>query len=142
MSKVKYIRARTANVDTDSRMNDLLGPSSPAADSTNTPEVVVPNIGAGVVASASTSMVFPFLSRNPARAKSPIKVPMVSTKAVMKIVSTTGKAPQLRARTYPSAKNGCYGRRHTEERMRRRGYSRCIGDECGDRDSDQDCSLD
>ena len=40
---------------------------------------------------------WPFSSRKPARADSPIKVPMVSTKAMMKMVSTTGNARQVRA---------------------------------------------
>ena len=39
----------------------------------------------------------PFSSRKPARAESPISVPMVSTKAMMKMVSTMGNARQVSA---------------------------------------------
>ncbi len=39
----------------------------------------------------------PFSLRNPPRADTPIRVPMVSTNAVMKMVSTTGNARQVSA---------------------------------------------
>ena len=76
--------------------------STPVADSMNAPEVVVPTMEAKMIESASAAMGrsicgrFPFSSRNPARAETPINVPIVSTKAMMKIVRTTGKKPQVR----------------------------------------------
>ncbi len=72
--------------------------SIPVADSTKAPEVVVPNSGASTVASASAIMGrsicgrLPCSSRKPARAESPMSVPMVSTKAMMKMVRATGRA--------------------------------------------------
>src|SRR5512135_380848 len=75
--------------------------SIPVADSMYAPAVVVPTNGANIVASASVSMGrsicgnSPFSSRKPARADTPISVPIVSTKAITKIVSTTGKKLQL-----------------------------------------------
>src|SRR6185437_7232253 len=77
--------------------------STPVADSMNAPDVVVPTSAAKVVDRASAIIGLsicgrlPFSSRNPARADTPINVPMVSTKAMTKIVSTTGKKPQLHA---------------------------------------------
>src|SRR5205807_351907 len=77
--------------------------STPVADSIYAPAVVVPTSAAKLVDSASTIMGrsisgrLPCSSRKPARADTPIRVPMVSTKAIMKIVNTTGKNPQLQA---------------------------------------------
>src|SRR5437867_7267889 len=76
--------------------------STPVADSMNAPEVVVPTRAAKVVARASAIMgrsIFgrlPSLSKKPARAETPMSVPMVSTNAITKIVSTTGKNPHVK----------------------------------------------
>jgi len=85
-------------------VNPVLPPAStPVADSMKAPEVDVPIKAAKITESASTvigrSMCgrFPFSSKNHARADTPISVPMVSTKAIIKIVSTIGKNPQFSA---------------------------------------------
>ena len=70
---------------------------TPAADSMNAPEVVVPASAANTVANASQSMGcairdrLPRSSRNPAREETPIKEPIVSINAMTKIESRTPK---------------------------------------------------
>src|ERR1019366_4357874 len=88
--------------------------STPVADPIEAPDVVVPITAAKVVASASAIIGrsicgrLPSLSRKPARADTPISVPMVSTKAITKIVRTTGKNPQVNRLCRSSWKNkGC-----------------------------------
>src|SRR5438034_10727358 len=85
-------------------VNPVLPPAStPVADSMKAPEVDVPTKAAKITESASTVIgrsicgKFPFSSRNPARADTPISVPIESTKAIIKIVSTIGKNLQLSA---------------------------------------------
>src|SRR5205809_7603221 len=85
-------------------VNPVLPPAStPVADSMKAPEVDVPTKAAKITESASTVVgrsicgKFPFSSRNPARADTPISVPIVSTKAIIKIVSTIGENPQFSA---------------------------------------------
>src|SRR5947209_18717078 len=83
-------------------VNPVLHPAStPVSDSMKAPQVDVSSKAAKITESASTvigrSMCgkFPLSSRNPARADTPISVPMVSTKAIIQIVSTIGKNLQL-----------------------------------------------
>src|SRR5438128_6460263 len=77
--------------------------SAPDDDSMKAHEVDVPTKAAKITESASTVIgrsicgKFPFSPRNPARADTPIRVPIVSTKAIIKIVSTIGKNPQFSA---------------------------------------------
>src|SRR5437763_16363553 len=85
-------------------VNPVLPPAStPVADSMKAPEVDVPNKAAKITESASTVIgrsicgKFPFSSRNPARVDTPISVPIVSTKAIVKIESTIGKNPEFSA---------------------------------------------
>src|SRR5208337_5538324 len=85
--------------------------STPVADSIYAPEVVVPITAAKVVARASAIIGrsicgrLPSLSRKPARAETPIRVPIVSTNAITRMVRTTGKKAQLKRLCKSKRKN-------------------------------------